>query len=700
MLKSSRSPLAILALLSLVGTLLAMPALPAGAKNGEADDEAVYSACVPSAIEPVSFGDVSETSVAREAVDCMVHYGIMPGTSPTTFDPSVGVTREQMALILIRAAGPAGIDVPRVTDQRFRDIDHLPDETQDSINQLAELGITRGTTASTYTPHRVVNRRQMAQFFQRFLRLAPVGEGGVAVENVSPDDRVLTDITALPSDPYNAIRAIYEMGVTKGTTPTTYSPSDPVTRAQMALFISRMLAHTNARPAGITIQAEETAVSDGDTVDLAISLRTGDHRPINDESIDIFWVAEGDSGFSSSGRCGSKAVKEGGDTRCVIDPGDETTDGDGNLYYESMEIPESLTVYAWTGDEGDRFDLDDGDHATLVFTASESPAGFLITDDLPKGATRAEFGTTVTFTFQVVDDDQKPVPDEGAEIRIRAEVSNDDRRDSNRTRTYETDASGKVELSYRLEDPDSDDSDPDGEVILEVLSYDYDRIFNNSAGKQTSTTRTILRWSDDSSDPTNLVIEQRSPYSSASASGSSNRVTATLVDQYGDPVRRERIHFTSNDPNGLHEDGSGDAQNAYRKTTSSRGVASVSYTRKSAVSRVETITVRVEDCTRCVETISHYWVDDSPPTGTITNGTLRHYDEDREVLIVGDGSNLYAVSFDANDQFNDDASDPVTAISYQEFKKKLEGANDASTPYTVTIVISGDGSGNVNVFTI
>ena len=116
-------------------------------------------------------------------------------------------------------------------------------EVQDAINQLVELRITLGRTASSFDPHSVVNRRQMAQFLTRFLEAAPVAEGGVSIESVVPDDTIFDDIRNIPHDPYDAIRLLYELGITKGTTATTYGPDDPVTRAQMALFISRILAH-------------------------------------------------------------------------------------------------------------------------------------------------------------------------------------------------------------------------------------------------------------------------------------------------------------------------------------------------------------------------------------------------------------------------------------------------------------------------
>ena len=709
---SRRLPLATLALLSLVATLLAMPVMPATATNGEADDLPLYTACPSSAIGSAGFEDVSMGSVARDAIDCMAHYGIMPGTSPTSFDPGLGVTRQQMALILIRAAGPAGIDVPTARDQGFRDIGGLPREVQDSINQLAQLGITRGTTASTYAPDRVVNRRQMAQFFTRFLREAPVGEGGVDIDSVIPDDRVLRDIEELPHDPYDSIRLIYELGVTKGTTPTTYSPNDPVTRSQMALFVSRMLSHTNARPAGITMQVEDTSVTADDTVDLVVSLRDDNHLPMVDEPIDLFYVAASDEGFSSNGRCSSKAIIEAGYTRCVIDLGDEPTDGDGNLFY-TMEIPESLTVYAWTGDRNDRFDIGSTAHASLDFTVSKSPDGFLITDDMPEGALRLPFGETVTFTFQVVDEDLNPVAVEDAEIRVRTEQWNDGRRSPERVRTHTTDSSGQVQLTFRLTDPDSDSNDPHGELNLEVLRHDYTNLTDKTTVK-IDTGGNRLRWSDDDPEPRIILLEQSSVHSRATASGSAhNRVTGTLLDQYGDPVRGKRIHFTSGDENGLwSKDGSNDeAQSGYRKTTSRHGVSTVSYTRNSNVSGTENIVAFVQDCTSCNATAAHYWVAAIPATGVAQSGvTIRHYDAAADTLVIqvadgpdsGSDPDLHAITFDPFDHFFDDGTGTAVAIGYQAFKEVLDEAQADGTlgALSIEVNITGTDTDDVNSFTL
>lgn len=553
----------------------------------------------------------------------------------------------------------------------------------------------------------MVNRRQMALFFTRFLELAPVGEGGVDINTVAPDDRVFTDIDRLTDELYNAIRLIYELGVSKGTTATTYGPEQPVTRAQMALFVSRMLGHTNARPAGITMQVEDASVTAGDTVDLVVSLRDKNHAPLADVSVDLFYVADGDDGFLSSGRCSSKAILEAGSSRCAIDLGDETTDGDGNLFY-TMEVPESLAVYAWTGDRNDRFDVDETAHASLEIGASKKATGFLLTDDMPEGARHLPFGTTVTFTFQVVDEDARPLALEDAEIRIETRQVNDSR-PRVRTKTYSTDRSGRVELSFRLNDPDSNRSNPKGELYIVVLGHDY-KTNTNGGITDESTVKVLtsrLLWSDEDAEPWTLLLEQSSVYSTATDSGDGghNRVIATLLDQYGAPVRGKRIHFTSTDRDGLWQKDNGDAQNAFRKTTNRRGEATVNYTRDSDTSTTEPIHAIAEGCSTCTETVKHYWVDDDF-TLTQTDVDVLYYDADAETFVLKDpnADPVYAIAFDSQDQFyiwetiNNVLVD--TPVRYQAFKEALAEVDAKGSPYDVDVVITGTGRDDVNRFTL
>ena len=128
----------------------------------------------------------------------------------------------------------------------------------------------------------------MAVFLHRFLLRSDVGPGGVRAGSVRPDDTIFSDIGRVSSTANKAIRVLFEMGVTAGTSPITYSPSSIVTRAQMAVFISRMLAHTNARPAGVTMHATADRVSPGDTLIVYVSVRDSSSLPVARGYVDMF----------------------------------------------------------------------------------------------------------------------------------------------------------------------------------------------------------------------------------------------------------------------------------------------------------------------------------------------------------------------------------------------------------------------------
>jgi hypothetical protein len=79
----------------------------------------------------------------------------------------------------------------------------------------------------------------MAAFLARLHRLLtptqPDDADALATEPTSPFDDV--DPTSFA---YDDIALIADLGITTGTSPSTYSPDDPVTREQMAAFLARL----------------------------------------------------------------------------------------------------------------------------------------------------------------------------------------------------------------------------------------------------------------------------------------------------------------------------------------------------------------------------------------------------------------------------------------------------------------------------
>jgi N-acetylmuramoyl-L-alanine amidase-like protein/S-layer family protein len=93
---------------------------------------------------------------------------------------------------------------------------------------LREKGLTTGTLPGLFEPMDRVTRGQMATFLHRFMDLPP-SSGETPFDDLVPDAFYV-----------EAVRWLYEAGVTTGTSPTTFSPHDFVTRGQMATFLWRV----------------------------------------------------------------------------------------------------------------------------------------------------------------------------------------------------------------------------------------------------------------------------------------------------------------------------------------------------------------------------------------------------------------------------------------------------------------------------
>jgi SpoIID/LytB domain protein len=182
---------------------------------------------------PATFSDVSPGSVHFEGISCLSALEITTGTGANAFSPLQPVSRWQMAVFLIRTATALGIAVPAPVPQGFTDLSGMGQSTIDAINQLKQLGITAGTSATTFAPNATVSRWQMAHFLVRLFVAAGGTTPGAAAS--------FSDLTGLTPETITAIGQLATLGITAGTGPGTYGPNDAVSREQMATFLTRLI---------------------------------------------------------------------------------------------------------------------------------------------------------------------------------------------------------------------------------------------------------------------------------------------------------------------------------------------------------------------------------------------------------------------------------------------------------------------------
>ncbi len=176
------------------------------------------------------FADVNPVSYSFDYMELLYSAGIVTGTSATTYSPTDFATREQVATMLARTYEELTGSPAEVVETGFGDISSSP--AADDIARIFGLGITTGTSETTYSPTELITREQVAAMLSRMY----------TVITGSPADAVLTGFVDISSSfAADDIARIYGLGITTGTTDTTFSPSDLATREQMAAFIGRLI---------------------------------------------------------------------------------------------------------------------------------------------------------------------------------------------------------------------------------------------------------------------------------------------------------------------------------------------------------------------------------------------------------------------------------------------------------------------------
>jgi hypothetical protein len=188
-----------------------------------------FPSCVGTA-PPVIFADVPAGHFARTHIEALYNVGVTGGcaTNLLRYCPDSAVTREQMAVFLVKAVNGAGFTPPACTTAPFADVP-CSSPFAPWIQALVDAEVTAGCGAGLYCPTAVVTREQMAVFLLK-------AHDGAAF---SPPPCTTAPFADVPCSSLFArwIRELVNRGITAGCAAGLYCPTNPVTRAEMAIFI-------------------------------------------------------------------------------------------------------------------------------------------------------------------------------------------------------------------------------------------------------------------------------------------------------------------------------------------------------------------------------------------------------------------------------------------------------------------------------
>ena len=171
----------------------------------------------PQAAAAGSFAD-DDGLPAEGAIEAIARAGITVGCAPGRFCPAATITRGDMAVFLARAFG--------VREAASSFTDTAGSYAAGAIGGLARTGAVTGCGGTRFCPGGQVTRGEMAVMLGRLLRLPPTASA-------------FSDTAGHFSAPY--VGAIAARGITGGCDASRFCPDAPVSRADMAVFLSRAL---------------------------------------------------------------------------------------------------------------------------------------------------------------------------------------------------------------------------------------------------------------------------------------------------------------------------------------------------------------------------------------------------------------------------------------------------------------------------
>ncbi len=180
-----------------------------------------------------AYSDIPAGSALGSEVERAVSAGLMKGYSDTRFGYSDSMTRMQFVTVLSRMADRTAVSkASLITPEMGVDADALAARSPEfyaALNRAVAEDIV--DTSVSFRPNDPITRGEMAEMLVRFLGLK--GAAQLAERNIQLP---FTDVTR--GKGYIAIA--YDIGMTRGTSASTFAPNATATRAQAAAMLLRI----------------------------------------------------------------------------------------------------------------------------------------------------------------------------------------------------------------------------------------------------------------------------------------------------------------------------------------------------------------------------------------------------------------------------------------------------------------------------
>ena len=181
-------------------------------------------------IVTLPFTDVSEGDWFYDPVCFVYSQGLMTGTSATTFEPNISLSRAMLVAVLHRLEGS-----PAASGGDFTDVAD-GDWYAQAVNWAASVGVVNGFDDGTFQPNTAITREQLAAILMNYAQY----KGQDVSARATLD--TYNDATAISSWANDVMSWAVAEGLLTGVTNDQLQPQGNATRAQVAAILQRFLS--------------------------------------------------------------------------------------------------------------------------------------------------------------------------------------------------------------------------------------------------------------------------------------------------------------------------------------------------------------------------------------------------------------------------------------------------------------------------
>ena len=164
---------------------------------------------------------------AKDYLEVLANKGIFAGDGNGTIRPDFDITREEMAMLLVRILGVD--DKMSATTKQYTDYTEIAGYAREAVGVLSEMGVYMGYDDGSFKPKQVISREEIMALFDRIL------------DDIEPDAVNFTDNADISPWAVGAVEQMVTYGIVGGYPDGSLRPGANVTRAEAGVMIYKLM---------------------------------------------------------------------------------------------------------------------------------------------------------------------------------------------------------------------------------------------------------------------------------------------------------------------------------------------------------------------------------------------------------------------------------------------------------------------------